>query len=133
MKPFRRFRVQLQQRAPRFVLPIVFAALGTALFDHRNPRARRQFLHRRRKIEVLVIHHEAENAPARAAAEAMKRLPLRTDRERRRLLLVKRAERLEIRARALQRKIDPITSTMSFAAAICSMVCVGIVPMRVSI
>ena len=28
------------------------------------------------KIEMLVIHHEAENTPADAAAEAMKGLPL---------------------------------------------------------
>ena len=70
-----------------------------------NPDALRQLPHRRRKIDVLVIHDESKNAPAHAAAEAVKRLPLRLDRERWRLFLMKRTERLEIRAGALQRKI----------------------------
>ena len=104
VEPFRRFRVQLQQRAPSFVLTIVLNACS-ALFDHWNSRARRQFAHRGRKIDVLVIHHEAENASADAAAETVKRLPRRTDRERRRFFLMKRAERLEICARALERKV----------------------------
>ena len=54
---------------------------------------------------MLVIHHESKNAPARAAAEAVKSLPLRTDGKRRRFFLMKRAERLEGRAGALERKI----------------------------
>ena len=56
---------------------------------------------------MFVIHHEPENAPAHAAAETMKRLPLRTDVERGRFLLVKRAERFEVRARAFEREIRP--------------------------
>ena len=62
MKPFRRFGVELKQRPARLVLTIVIAARA-ALFDHRNSRARRQFPHRRWKIEMLVIHDETENAP----------------------------------------------------------------------
>jgi len=62
-------------------------------------------VHGRWKICVLVIHHEKENAPARATPEAMKRLPARTHRERRRFLLMKGAERLEIRPRAFQWKV----------------------------
>ena len=54
---------------------------------------------------MLVIHHETENASAGAAAEAVKSLALRTDGKRRRFFLMKRAERLEGRASALERKI----------------------------
>ena len=54
---------------------------------------------------MLVFHDEAENASTHATTEAMKRLALRTDVERWRLLLVKRAECFEVRARAFQRKI----------------------------
>ena len=54
---------------------------------------------------MLVIHHKPEDAPACAAAETMKRLPARTHHERRRLFLMKGAERLEIGSRAFQRKI----------------------------
>ncbi len=54
---------------------------------------------------MLIIHHEPEDAPTHAAAEAMERLPARTHRERRRFLLMKGAERLVICARAFQRKI----------------------------
>ena len=54
---------------------------------------------------MLVVHHEAENTPTRATTETMKRLPARAHHERRRFLLVKRAERLEICSRAFQWKI----------------------------
>jgi hypothetical protein len=78
---------------------------------------------------MLVIHDEPEDAPADAAAETMERLALRADVERRALLLMKRAERLEARAARFSGKYEPITSTMSFAAATCSIVCVGMLPM----
>ena len=94
MKPFRGFGVKLKQRAPRLVLAIVLAARA-AFFDHRNSRARSELAHRRGKIEMLVIHHETENASAGAAAEAVKSLALRTDGKRRRFFLMKRTERLE--------------------------------------
>jgi hypothetical protein len=54
---------------------------------------------------MLVFHTEAKNAPTHAAAEAMKRLPLRADMERRSFFLMKWAERLEIRAGTFERKI----------------------------
>src|SRR5207237_963024 len=67
--------------------------------------ARGWVAHCSREINVLVIHHEPEDAPACAAAEAMKRLPGRAHHERRRFLLMKGAEGLKIRSRAFQWKI----------------------------
>jgi hypothetical protein len=46
-----------------------------------------------------------KNAPARAAPKAMEGLPARADHERWRLLLMKRAQCLEIRSRALEREV----------------------------
>ncbi len=54
---------------------------------------------------MLILHHKAKNAAAGAAPEAVESLPLWTDVKRRRLFLVKRTKRLEIRARAFQWKI----------------------------
>ena len=54
---------------------------------------------------MLIIHDEPENAAACAAAEAMKGLSARAHCERRRFLLMKGAERLEICSCAFQRKI----------------------------
>ena len=96
--------MELEQRAPSLVPAIIIAA-GTALFDHGNSRARRQFPHRCWKIEMLVIHHKTKNTPPDSAAEAMKSLPLRANRKRRCLFLMKWAERLEVRAGAFERKI----------------------------
>jgi len=87
------------------VLTIVVAADRAPLFDYRDSGPRREFMNRRRKIEMLVIHHETEDAPADAAAEAVKRLSLRTHRERRGLLLMKRTKRLESGAGAPEWKI----------------------------
>ena len=54
---------------------------------------------------MLVFHDEPENAAAGAAAETMKSLPARAHHERRRLFLMKRAERPEIRSRAFHGEI----------------------------
>src|SRR6266480_5715649 len=54
---------------------------------------------------MLVVHDEPKNAPARATTEAVKGLPARADHERRRFLLMKRAERLEICSGTFERKI----------------------------
>ena len=54
---------------------------------------------------MLILHHEAKNAAADAAPEAVESLPLRTNVKRGRLFLVKGAKRLEIRTRAFQWKI----------------------------
>src|SRR5207247_3306207 len=105
MKPLRRFGVQPQQQTPRFVLlRFIFAA---ALFYNRDSDPRRQLVHGYGKIDVLVIHHKAENAAAHATAKTMKSLALRTNREGRRFLLMKWTERLKTCPRSLKRKISP--------------------------
>ena len=86
------------------MLPI-FGAGRTPLFDHRDPHARRQLAHGGRKINVLIIHHKAENASAYPASKAVESLSLRADMERRRFLLMKWAKRLEICPCAFERKI----------------------------
>jgi len=130
MKPFRGLRVQLQQRAPRFMLPIIIPA-RPAFLDHWDARTRRQFLHRGGKIEMLVIHHEPENAAAGTAAETMKRLALLADVERGRFLLMEWAERLVTRTRALERKIRPDHLDDVVSGGDLFNVSVGIVPMSV--
>src|SRR5262245_56885797 len=54
---------------------------------------------------MLIIHHESEDAPTHATTETMKCLPAWAYHERRRSLLMKRTQRLEIRSRAFQREI----------------------------
>ena len=103
MKPFRRFRVQFQQNAPRFVLSIFVRP--AALFHDWNADTRSEFAHGRWKIDMLVFHNETKGAPSHAAAKTMERLPLRADVERWRFLLMKWTERLEIRPGALEREI----------------------------
>ena len=98
--------MQLEQTLAQFALPLFIARPTPArLLDHRNASSRREFADGGWKIDMLVIHHKPEDAPACAAAETMKRLPARTHHERRRLFLMKGAERLEIGSRAFQRKI----------------------------
>src|ERR1051325_11359733 len=79
LKPFRRFGVQLQQLAARFVLSIFLER--AARLNHRNPGPCSELAHCRRKINVLIIHHETEDAPARTAPEAMKSLAAWAHRE----------------------------------------------------
>jgi hypothetical protein len=76
-----------------------------AFFDYGDDLAPREFSHRRRKIDVLVFHYESEDASTGAAAKTMKCLPARAHHERRRFLLMKWTERLEVRSRTLQREI----------------------------
>src|SRR2546423_3329 len=78
---------------------------AAALFDDRDPGARRQFSHRRWKIDMLVFHQESENASTHAAAKTMKCLALWADVERGRFLLMERAKRLETRPGPFERKI----------------------------
>ena len=54
---------------------------------------------------MLIIHHEAENASPNAAAETVKRLPLRVYVERWGLFLVKGTERLKVHPSAPEREI----------------------------
>src|SRR5581483_9393305 len=90
-------------RPSRLVLSVFLRA--RALLDDRNSHSCRELAHGGRKIDVLVLHHETEGTPPDPAAEAVKCLSLRVDMKGRRLFLVKRAKRLEIRSRSLQRKI----------------------------
>jgi hypothetical protein len=76
-----------------------------ALFDNWNADTGRQFSDRRWKIEMLVVHHKTENTSPDPAAEAVKRLPLRADREGGRLFPMKGAERFEVRSGAFEWKI----------------------------
>src|SRR5258708_36667400 len=75
------------------------------LFDHGNANVRGELSHRGGKIDVLIFHDEAKNPPAHPTSETVKSLSLRADMERRRFLLMKGAERLEIRTRAFEGKI----------------------------
>src|SRR5882724_3441995 len=106
VEPLGSLSMQLEQTLAQFALPLFIARPPPArLLDHRNASSRREFADGGGKIDMLVIHHKPEDAPACAAAETMKRLPARTHHERRRLFLMKGAERLEIGSRAFQRKI----------------------------
>jgi hypothetical protein len=106
MEPLRSLSMQLEQTLAQFALPLFIArATPARLLDYRNASSRREFADSGGKIDMLVIHYKPEDAPACAAAETMKRLAARTHHERRRLFLMKGAERLEIRSCAFQGKI----------------------------
>ena len=96
--------MQLQQSAASCVLSILGIA-WTPLFNYRDANTRRKLAHCGRKIDVLVVHHKAEHAPAHPTSEAVEGLPLRTHMERRGFLLMEWAKRLEIGSRAFERKI----------------------------
>src|SRR5205823_9885051 len=98
-KPFRRFGMQTQQQTP--CLMLLHFILAVAFFDNRDSDPRRQFVHCCGKIDMLIIHHETEDAAAHSAPETMKGLALRTNGKRRRFLLMKWTERLETCARTL--------------------------------
>src|SRR5438046_5890593 len=85
---------------------LIFGIARTPLFNYRDADARRQLAHGGRKINVLIIHHKAENASAYSASKAVESLSLRADMERRRLLLMKWAKRLEICPAAFEGKIQ---------------------------
>jgi len=87
------------------MLAIVRSAAAALLYD-RDPRASCESTDRGREIDVLVIHHEPENAPACSATEAVERLPRRADMKGGRFFLMKRAERAEVCSRAFERKIQ---------------------------
>src|SRR5678816_1788736 len=85
------------------LLRFTFAA---AFFYNCDANPRRQLLHRHRKIDMLVVHHEAKNAAPCPTPKTVKSLALRTNGEGRRFFLMKRTERLKTRARSLERKIS---------------------------
>jgi len=77
----------------------------TTFFDDGDSGPRCELVHGCWKIEVFVFHDESENAAASSAAKTMKCLPAGAHHERCCFLLMKWAERLEIRSRAFQREI----------------------------
>ena len=83
----------------------IATAAAAGFLNHSDAGACGKLAHSRRKIDVLIIHHEPEDAPACTAPEAMKSLATWAHCEGRRFLLMKRAKRFEIRACALQWKI----------------------------
>src|SRR5437867_224447 len=87
------------------MLPAFTRSAPAGVFNHSNSGARRELAHGRWKIEVFVIHHKSEGAPACAAPEAMKRLPTWANYERWCFLLMKRAKRLKICPCACEGKI----------------------------
>jgi hypothetical protein len=100
MKEFRCLLVQGKQPLPE---PRTRVVLGGHLrFGNLDIRALSEFAHRTQEIRVLEFHHETEDRAACAAAKAFVHLPLRADGERRRALVVKRAQSLERRSRPLQ-------------------------------
>src|ERR1043166_412299 len=103
MKPFGSIGVQFQQCPARLISSIFIRC--AALLHHCNSGARRELPHSRWKIGMIVVHDEPKNASAGATTEAVKGLPARADHERRRFLLMKWAERLEICSGAFERKI----------------------------
>src|SRR5206468_6564534 len=108
VEPLRSLSMQLDQTLAQFPLPLFIAIARRAparFLDDRNASSRREFADGGWKINMLIIHHKPEDAPACSAAEAMKRLPAWTYCERRRFLLMKGAERLKIGSRAFQGKI----------------------------
>ena len=82
-------RARRSRRVPR--------VLGLAL--QRHAVALGQRLERLAEVEPLGLHHELEDVAARAAAEAVVELLDRVDPERRRALVVERAQPLQPRAR----------------------------------
>ena len=84
-------------RSRALALGRVARVLGLAL--QRHAVALGQRLQRRAEVQPLRLHHELEDVAARAAAEAVVELLDRVDAERRRALLVERAQPLQARAR----------------------------------
>ena len=70
---------------------------------HFEPGLARQTLHRFGKREPLLAHHEADHVAMGATAEAVEEALFVADRERGRLLVVKRAKALELAPGALER------------------------------
>ena len=80
----RQFQRLEQRRAHR---PLPRPALGDG-----DPGTPAEQLDRLKELHLLVLLHESEHVTAGLAAEAVIELPVRADRERRRLLLVERTE-----------------------------------------
>ena len=78
------------------------AAVFAAFPGHLASDPARELLHRLHELHVRVVHQEADRRAVRPAAEAVVELLVGDDGERRGLLVVERAARLELLAGALQ-------------------------------
>src|SRR4029079_7599903 len=97
---------QRQEPLPRLAGCGLTRVLGLTLQLHAV--ALREPLERRREVQSLGLHHELEDVAARLAAEAVVELLRRVDPERRRPLLVERAQPLQpVQARALELAARP--------------------------
>src|SRR5438477_12588877 len=85
------------------LLRFIFAA---AFFHNCDPNPRRQLVHRHRKIDMLVIHHEAKNAASCPTPKTVKSPAYPTDSDGRRFITMQRTNRLKAGARSLARKIS---------------------------
>ena len=102
MEPCGRLAVEFQQAA---TLVAASLFLRVVVLNEDDPGTLGKLAHDRREVEVLVIHHEAEDAAASAAPEAVEGLARWVHMERGAFLLVERAERPVTRPRALQREV----------------------------
>ena len=95
--------VEVEQAAAQ-TAGLVGVGVGLDL-DDRDAGAGGEFPHGVGERQVFVFSDEGDGVAALAAAEAMERLARRIDAERRRFLVVERAERLETRAGAFHRDV----------------------------
>ena len=98
-------RLPEEERRPleRDVQVLVRPRRGIAAFARDlETGARRELLHGLDEAEMVELHDEAERRTVRAATKAVIELLVRAHRERRRLLVVKRAAGLVLAARALE-------------------------------
>ncbi len=118
MEPGRRFNVEGEQAFADLVATIVIRA--ARFLDDGNPRTLGEAAHRADKVEMLVVHDETKNRPARTAAEAVIGLPLRVDVEGRAFLAMKWTERPPACARAFEREIrtDDLDDVVGFGDAL---------------
>ena len=84
---------------------LVRSTRAAAFAGYITPGPAGQLFHRLDELQVRVVHQEADRGSVRTAAEAVVELLVRDDGERRRLLVVKRAARLELLAGALERNV----------------------------
>ncbi len=83
---------------------------SAVLARHLDAGDRRERFDRRDEVEPIVFHQKRQRSAGRTAAEAVIELLLRIDAERRRLFVVKRAQRLKVATGFAQRhaRIDHV-------------------------
>ena len=95
--------IRLAQQRVELVVVVFAFGLAGVLARHLESHHLGERLDGLGKLEVVVSHQEADRGAVRAAAEAVVEAFRRADRERRRLLAVKRAEAFVVAAGPLQR------------------------------